>query len=175
MVGNHPKQLHWSRASYWTDVHHPLHHHINVELSLPRSVWRQNRRHYFFYIKSGELQCYIILINSPNYAKSAAFKMMIWGIKSDKSFYIKRPSLSLIPPICVTRRQRVNRWRAVTLLTASQSADHGPVIPSQVRKMRRHTVRMVSDTKHMDYTISLTHCGLVTPYVDRYLGQHWLR
>ena len=23
--------------------------------------------------------------------------------------------------------------------------------------------------------ICLTHCGLVTPYGDRYLGQHWLK
>ena len=29
--------------------------------------------------------------------------------------------------------------------------------------------------KRSRFNQELTHCGLVTPYGDRYLGQHWLR
>ena len=33
----------------------------------------------------------------------------------------------------------------------------------------------ISPCTHHAYNVSLTHCGLVTPYGDTDLGQHWLR
>ena len=60
--------------------------------------------------------------------------------------------------------------------------DHGGDSPATFSNLLATTITWYNtDTNRMQFTAKvqtvnlLTHCGLVTPYGDRDLGQHWLR
>ena len=56
---------------------------------------------------------------------------------------------------------------------AEEKAKMEAELSAQEKQKRKQTQERHTDKGQPSW--SLTHCGLVTPYGDTYLGQHWLR